>query len=127
MHPVKIHIPQPCHENWSNMTPEAQGRFCLACQKTVYDFTQLSDRTIAEKISSGENLCGRFSPTQLDRELVVHRKKSTIWTAGIAGILGIFNSGNDPLYAQEQTQTIQTDSLASFVRKKQAVAARANS
>lgn len=118
---IKITIPKPCHENWNGMTPEAQGRFCHSCQKSVIDFTQWPDRSIAEKIHSGGNLCGRFLNSQPDRELIVPKQESTIWTAGIAGIFSFMNIGNDLLYAQQQTETIQIDSLSSFVQKNRPV------
>ncbi|MFT3796729.1 carboxypeptidase-like regulatory domain-containing protein [Flavobacterium sp.] len=109
MSQTKIHIPKPCHENWSEMTPDAQGRFCQSCQKTVIDFTGLSDRAIFEKINSGDHLCGRFLASQLDRELIVPKQKSTIWTAGVAGILGFLTLGNQKILAQEKPATLQTD------------------
>jgi hypothetical protein len=47
MQPIKsISIPQPCHENWNQMTPVEQGRHCIQCSKTVTDFTVMSNNEI---------------------------------------------------------------------------------
>lgn len=67
---ISIGIPEPCHENWNQMTPVEQGRYCASCQKTVIDFTYSSDREILEHLSrSGEQVCGRFENGQLNRTL----------------------------------------------------------
>jgi hypothetical protein len=74
---LTISIPQPCHENWENMTLVEQGRFCGSCQKKVIDFSRMSDRELAmffKKPSSG-NSCGRFLEDQLDRSIDVPRKR----------------------------------------------------
>jgi hypothetical protein len=71
-----LSVSEPCHENWDRMTPEQKGRFCAGCQKTVVDFTNMSDRQIAEffKKTSGTT-CGRFYSDQLNREIVVPKKR----------------------------------------------------
>lgn len=67
---VRLSISQPCHESWSEMTPADKGRFCLNCQKTVTDFTQLSDTELIELLQSKQaSTCGRFLPGQLSRTL----------------------------------------------------------
>jgi len=66
---MKIVIDNPCHENWDAMTPNEKGAFCLACQKTVIDF---SKKTVDEiknffvELPQTETVCGRFDETQLD-------------------------------------------------------------
>lgn len=35
MQKLQLSISEPCHENWHNMTPTEQGRFCNACAKEV--------------------------------------------------------------------------------------------
>lgn len=70
-----VSIPLPCHENWDNMTPQEKGRFCAACQKTVVDFTNMSDRQIAGFFKKTNNVCGRFDSTQLQREMVTPPKR----------------------------------------------------
>lgn len=73
---IHIHIPEPCHENWHNMTPKEQGRFCGACQKTVVDFSAMTNKEILDYISNaGQNMCGRFAPNQLNKELTITENK----------------------------------------------------
>lgn len=65
---MKISINEPCHEDWNKMTPNEQGAFCMACQKTVVDF---SSKTIDEIKTfftlkpKEESVCGRFRDKQL--------------------------------------------------------------
>lgn len=73
----QISIPAPCHENWDQMNPVEKGRFCNACQKTVVDFTGMSDAQLVaffKKPSTG-SLCGRFMNDQLEREIALPRKR----------------------------------------------------
>jgi hypothetical protein len=67
MKKMRISIENPCHEDWQTMTPETQGRFCGACEKTVVDFTTMSDAEILHYFSkpSVEETCGRFRVEQL--------------------------------------------------------------
>jgi len=46
MNKPHISIPKPCHENWDAMHPREQGRHCDACDKTVIDFTEKSEKEI---------------------------------------------------------------------------------
>lgn len=67
MKKMNIYVENPCHEDWQNMTPETQGRFCGACEKTVVDFSEMSDAEILLYFSKPkiEKVCGRFRPEQL--------------------------------------------------------------
>jgi hypothetical protein len=59
------------------MTPVEKGRFCGSCEKQVVDFTNMSDREIAiffKKPSTG-SVCGRFMQEQLDRDIVIPKKR----------------------------------------------------
>jgi hypothetical protein len=64
-----ISIPEPCTENWNEMTPTERGKFCAHCQKDVIDFSSKADFEIANfaKHKKG-NFCGRFVDTQLEKE-----------------------------------------------------------
>ena len=76
MKKFELSIPKPCHENWDAMTADQQGRFCGACQKTVIDFTGMSDRQIAAFFKKPVgNVCGRFGGDQLNRIIEVPRKR----------------------------------------------------
>jgi hypothetical protein len=69
-------IPEPCHENWEDMSPAGKGRFCASCQKVVIDFSRMTDNELAAffKKPSG-SVCGRLRQDQLNRELVIPRKR----------------------------------------------------
>lgn len=74
---VHLTIPEPCHENWNQMTPQDKGRFCGSCQKQVVDFTTMTDqqliRFFTEKKEEG-SVCGRFHNDQLQRDIITPRK-----------------------------------------------------
>ncbi|WP_299333553.1 energy transducer TonB [uncultured Psychroserpens sp.] len=63
-----LSIPKPCHENWSDMTPNVKGRFCQSCSKTVVDFTAMSTSEVQEFIHFNKNqrICGHIKKSQLD-------------------------------------------------------------
>lgn len=62
-----ISIPNPCSENWDEMTPTEKGAFCQKCSKDVYDFTRTSFQEIREIVEQNENgsICGRIRKAQL--------------------------------------------------------------
>jgi len=64
----KITIPNPCNENWDEMTPNETGRFCRVCNKSVIDFTSKLPEEIQHFFlkNQGQKICGRFKNSQLD-------------------------------------------------------------
>jgi hypothetical protein len=90
---IQIALPQPCHEQWEDMTPEGRGRHCAACRKTVIDFTVMTDSEIAAIfLAAGSNLpCGRFLETQLNRSLTYYPPKRqnaiAYWAKRVAAML----------------------------------------
>jgi hypothetical protein len=74
---LQLTIPKPCHENWDGMTPVEKGKFCGSCQKQVVDFSNMSDRQVAEffKKPSTGSVCGRFMTDQLDRTIEIPKKR----------------------------------------------------
>ncbi|GAB4023242.1 hypothetical protein [Spirosoma koreense] len=88
-----IQIPQPCHERWADMQPTERGRFCASCQKTVVDFTGLSDAEIIRLLSRHpETTCGRLRNEQLNRPLYVSEPGSgPVWRHWLSLVaLGLF-------------------------------------
>ncbi|WP_046757240.1 carboxypeptidase-like regulatory domain-containing protein [Kordia jejudonensis] len=87
-HPkITIRIPEPCHEDWNEMTPTQKGKFCNVCTKEVIDFTAESDEQIIQHFQKNDNVCGRFHTSQLDRKLIVDRKKRNHWLSYAASFL----------------------------------------
>jgi len=79
-----ISIPKPCHEDWSKMTPNEKGRFCISCTKTVVDFTKMSPDAIQDYLHNNKDqrICGHIKQSQLDSinlripEAVIHQNQS---------------------------------------------------
>jgi len=68
-----LKVNNPCTENWDEMTPADKGRHCAACQKTVIDFTTLTDKEIISFFAdyTNDRVCGHFLVSQVDRELTI--------------------------------------------------------
>ena len=68
----KLTIPKPCHENWDEMTPQDNGRFCMNCSKTVIDFSSLLPEEIQHFFIQNKNkrICGRFKNSQLETIII---------------------------------------------------------
>lgn len=85
---LQLNIAEPCHENWQNMTPQEQGRFCGSCQKTVVDFTMMSDQEVLNYfLKTDHNVCGRFADDQLNKDLKITEKKKRFSWAYVWNIL----------------------------------------
>lgn len=69
MQPLPITIPNPCHENWNDMTPDEKGRFCGKCCKTVIDFSAKTNDEILSilKTKQDERVCGHFNADQVNQ------------------------------------------------------------
>jgi len=77
---TKITIPEPCNENWNNMTPTEKGAFCSRCSKEVKDFTKSTDQEILSVIQNSENtICGHISTKQLNRTLPPNEINLSKW------------------------------------------------
>ncbi len=97
----KLNIPEPCHEDWQQMSPTQKGKFCANCQKEVIDFTKLSATEIARKTKKATQLCGRFTSTQLEQEYV-SASQNSLSRLGIALGLGSIIAVAQPSFAQEE-------------------------
>jgi hypothetical protein len=80
MKPVMITIPELCHENWNNMTPAEQGRYCAVCSKEVMDFTKMNDEQMHAYLNKAtDKVCGRFGTSQINRELIIPKKENGLF------------------------------------------------
>lgn len=107
MKKYQLTIPEPCHEDWNKMTPVEKGRFCSSCEKNVFDFTRATDLQIIEAYNKNNSICGRFLPSQLDRELFYPKKKKSVWLATV--FFGMITFWNTKVSAQEKPKTEQTE------------------
>jgi hypothetical protein len=94
------------------MTPTAGGRHCQHCQKTVIDFSTMTDKEILAVISKDQrNLCGNFQSDQLDRVLTgdTQPRHAFLPAAILASLIAAIIPGNseahEPGPAMEQMAT----------------------
>ncbi|HWA34331.1 MAG TPA: carboxypeptidase-like regulatory domain-containing protein [Cyclobacteriaceae bacterium] len=89
---VKISIPQPCAERWENFSVTPHGGFCGSCNKTVVDFTSMSDEEVLNFFAGNSaKTCGRFRADQLKsygvKQLPALRPGITLLRAGFVGLM----------------------------------------
>jgi hypothetical protein len=116
---LNLFIPNPCHEDWDNMSPNEKGRHCQSCNKTVIDFSQYTDKQLVEFFMKvKDNICGRISKFQLERQLVYVEppnhpffNKLLYGTALAAGLSTVAN-------AQQNTTTQQPTKKLSHKQKR---------
>jgi hypothetical protein len=64
---MKISIPNPCKEDWNQMTTSEKGRFCTSCKTQVINFTEMPVEEIKHFLEQEtESICGRFSRHQIE-------------------------------------------------------------
>ncbi|MGZ5282834.1 MAG: energy transducer TonB [Bacteroidia bacterium] len=66
---MKLSILNPCNEDWNNMLPQENGRFCNSCEKVVIDFSDIPDAEIETYFieNLGKSVCGRLKKSQIYR------------------------------------------------------------
>ena len=64
-----IQIPEPCSEDWNQMTPLEKGRHCAVCEKTILDFSNYTKQELIQHIKQEGKICGRVPAKYLDIEL----------------------------------------------------------
>lgn len=114
-----LEIPNPCHENWADMSPESQGRFCQSCQKTVVDFSEMNDKQVAIYFEQheNENLCGRFKTTQINRNLtesieIIRPNRHPAWKYMMWSVLAVSSlTGCQEVFKQENSEKTQVERI----------------
>ena len=86
---IQLAIPEPCTQQWNEMQGVQGGRHCTHCQKTVMDFSRMTDvQLLAYFQKPGIAACGRFTAEQLDRAIsITEVPKSNWWARIAAGLL----------------------------------------
>ena len=91
---LTLAIPEPCQENWGEMSGTARERFCEKCQHAVIDFSLLT-RKQAERIlrSATGRVCGHLvvdqSGSPVFRPEPPSRSFARIAGLSLAGIAGV--------------------------------------
>jgi len=69
MNQTKPNLTFTCSKKFSDMTPDATGRFCTDCKISVKDFTALNAEEIEHWNTNddSEHRCGNFYAEQLDK------------------------------------------------------------
>ncbi len=111
--PIQIHIPQPCSQNWDEMTSVDQGKFCAHCQKKVTDFTEWSDAALYNFFSKNtDHVCGRFLSSQVNRIInIPYQPNSQLYRIAVALGLTIMFVGSPEVRAQNRPPLIEQNSL----------------
>ena len=107
-------IGEPCQEDWQNMTPTEQGRYCDVCAKCVVDLRGKSQQEIHKLyVENDGNLCGTMSTNQYNQsqEAVAQAKARMDQKAKIA-------AGADlpPMPTVKKLATTEKSSLETAVR-----------
>lgn len=92
------HIASPCHEAWDAMSPNAQGRHCAVCDKTVVDLAGMAHadaqrylaRDLPQRLAAGDQVCVR---AHTDRKRRLLRPGQRLLTNAFAGMLAMTVAG----------------------------------
>lgn len=77
---MNIQIAKPCGENWENMKPTDNYRFCEVCQSRVSDFTGATAEEIMQQYQLNKgHLCGRVSGALLREQWQELHIKRNYW------------------------------------------------
>lgn len=114
----QLHISEPCTEDWGSMLPEGKGKFCLSCQKSVIDFSNMTDAEILRVLEqSNGSVCGRMRVSQQHRRLVNHKgaQQKQMWYAPWKYVAGLLLG----ITTQQQVSAQQTGATASTEQNSQ--------
>lgn len=83
-----MQVPDPCSESWNAMTPLPGGRYCSRCEKTVVDFSAMSEQQMLRYVLQREGrVCGRFRNDQLNKPLTLYTPPGRWQQLRAAGLL----------------------------------------
>jgi hypothetical protein len=96
------------------MTPDAQGRFCAHCQRSVIDFTGWSDKMLYDFFTKNKGeTCGRFRTDQLNRTISIPpQPRSTLYRVAVALGLTILVAQAQEVHARVMPPLVEQNVLA---------------
>jgi len=104
-----LEIKSPCHENFNNMIPNANGSFCNSCAKNVIDLSTKTNSEVAKFIaeSKDKNICALLNVSQLEQtfEYDTHPKNNNFKYA-VAVAASVLLTSN--VVAQDNKQPVTT-------------------
>ncbi len=124
-----IRIPEPCHEDWNTMQPDAKGKFCNLCSKSVFDFSNKTDIEIRDILIEykDQKVCGHFKKTQIDRPLNIkinlndlprNISATKVFVIAIFLVFGtiLFSCTNDKNQKIETIEVVNTTLQKEFIK-----------
>jgi hypothetical protein len=114
---IQYSIQNPCDKNWNDMRPETNGRFCGSCEKSVVDFTSMSDFSIVNYLENHKNekVCGRFTKPQLDR---VYQLNQPVFAPSFdlrAVVLGLALTTFSAIHSFSQTESLDPAKIDTLI------------
>jgi hypothetical protein len=108
---ITLQIINPCEQKWDNMTEVQNGRHCNACQKTVIDFTSMTDSQIVAFFKTNKkNTCGQFLDTQLNAPMAIPPKEipwlKYFFTITIPAMLFSLKASAQKIIKPEKTEIV---------------------
>lgn len=104
MEKINIQINQPCSENFNTFSKTEKGGFCKSCNKSVIDFTKMSDGEIINYFSDQKvKTCGLFLDSQLKSYSNVAKHKPNPFLSSIFGLSLLSLLTFTTSYAQEKS------------------------
>ena len=82
------------------MSPVAGGRFCNSCKRTVRDYSNYSRKQLNSLKENSTELCGNFSPHQIDSSLIPVDDLIPKKSIAFASVLFLFGLGAPKVNAQ---------------------------
>ncbi len=52
-----LEIPEPCAENWDEMTVQERGRHCAVCRQTVHDLSTMTEAQARALLDEDADIC----------------------------------------------------------------------
>jgi hypothetical protein len=109
----RITLPEPCKEDWNEMSPIQQGRHCSVCEKDLVDFTHMSDNSLIDFLSKkkDEKTCGRFHSSQLDRVILSSEQRDSGFLLRASAVLAMVGGSFMAAGQESDTSKVQQEGV----------------